>query len=280
MSTITDLTEKCTLLPEEKQKQVLDYAMKIEKGRNSPLELSPTYLSYNNLIWQIPAWGVAISTGVVVAACKIGETKGNFAIPIKQAQSFVLSFGLLLLVALNLLLYRFRSYQSAAAPEHRPSPPFQTKGNKSYGSCFSPPSANSVLQLCLCLTTGGVLGLTLVQLNDITFELAPITIVFATLFAGIISWLFCECFHERNVERIERLRKTPSDGNYSYHPQQVSTLFKNVLIGATILFIIGCLIGKDTNWFWRTTISMVVLGGSAIYLNYRSRKINGPTDQP
>ena len=48
-----------------------------------PLVLSETYLHYNNLIWQVPSWGLAIATGVVVAAHHVSsEQNASWIVPV------------------------------------------------------------------------------------------------------------------------------------------------------------------------------------------------------
>jgi len=141
-----------------------------------PLELSDTYRHYNSLIWQVPSWGVAIAAGAVIAADQIGKGPGTWTIPVKYVQALILLFGALLLSALATALYRYRAYQAASAPVPIPRPPFGEK-----------PGANRYLQLTLCLTSGGLLGLA----GAHGFSATRLVVI--GFMIGLAGWIFAEC---------------------------------------------------------------------------------------
>jgi hypothetical protein len=157
---------------------------------SKPLELSDTYRHFNSLIWQVPSWGVAIATAVIVAADQLGKDANTWTIPVKYVQASVLAFGAFLLTALAIALYRYRAYQAASAPEPSPTPPFRQQ-----------PKANLYLQGSLCLISGAVAGLAVAQ------ALSQIWLILSGLIAGIIGWIFAERGNEAVVKKINNLRK-------------------------------------------------------------------------
>lgn len=151
-----------------------------------PLELSETYLHYNNLIWQVPSWGLAIAAGVVVAAHQISNDQNvSWTVPVSWVRALVLFFGAFLLAALTVALYRYRGYQAASAPDPVPKPPFG-----------EPPAANRYLQGALCLTTGIILGLGLAE------GLAWWWLVLLGFLLGFFAWLLAERGHSKLVEKM------------------------------------------------------------------------------
>lgn len=121
------------------------------------LKLSEEYRHFNSLIWQVPSWGIAIAAGVIVAADRLErEDQSKCLTQVKCVQVCILFFGAVLLSALAIALYRYRAYQAAAVPYPVPKPPFGSKL-----------PANTFLQLAICLTAGGVFGLTLAKIAEI-----------------------------------------------------------------------------------------------------------------
>lgn len=160
------------------------------KNYKMPLELSETYRHLNSLIWQVPSWGIAISAGVIVAADQIGKYGDTWTIPIKYIQTLILLFGVFLLTALSIALYKYRASQAASAPYPIPSPPFRTK-----------PAANRYLQGAMCLTTGGIVGLAAAQFFSTGW------LIIIGLFIGIIVWIFAEYCNKLVIEEINNSYK-------------------------------------------------------------------------
>lgn len=158
---------------------------------NKPLELDETYRHFNSLIWQVPSLGVAIATGVIVAADQIGKSVNTWTIPVRWVQASTLLFGAFLLIALAIALYRYRAYQAASAPQPIPVPPFQQK-----------PAANRYLQGALCLTSGGVTGLAVAQAFSVAWFIG------IGLIAGSIGWILAERGNKAVVKRINQLDKS------------------------------------------------------------------------
>lgn len=157
-----------------------------------PLELSETFLHYNNLIWQVPSWGLAIAAGVVVAAQQITNENISWAVSVSWVRALVLFFGAFLLGALTVALHRYRGYQAASAPEPVPRPPFG-----------EPPAANRYLQGALSLTAGTILGLGLAE------GFARWWLVLLGVLVGLIAWSLAERAHGKLVKRMNGAANKP-----------------------------------------------------------------------
>lgn len=106
-----------------------------------PLQLSETYRDYDKLVWQVPTWGIAIATGVIVAAHAIeGVSSASH-----YWRAVTLLLGSVLLIALSWVVCKYRLFQAASVPSPLPVPPFDTGL-----------SGGAVLQWVL-LTAAGVL---------------------------------------------------------------------------------------------------------------------------
>ncbi|MDP3261089.1 MAG: hypothetical protein Q8M34_11005 [Thermodesulfovibrionales bacterium] len=138
------------------------------------LKLPDDYKHFDQLIWQVPSWGIAIATGVIVAAQQIGSSC-RWGITPNQVQALILGFGAVLLSALSIAVHKYRLFQSACLDKPLPKPPFGQK-----------PSAGRYMQGALLLTNGGLFGLTLTTLFEIR------TYIFLGFFLGIVSWLYIE----------------------------------------------------------------------------------------
>lgn len=157
---------------------------------NEPLELNETYRHINSLVWQIPSWGIAIATGVIVAAGQIGNIHANWLIPVTWVQASVLFIGFSLLLALSLALSRYLDYLAACAPCPIPSPPFNVR-----------PRATWWLQGAITVATGIIFGLFLVQLVHCKW----IIILGGGL--GVILWIYLYERHKKTRNKINEKRK-------------------------------------------------------------------------
>ncbi len=158
-----------------------------------PLCLSETFRHFNSQMWRIPSWGIAIATGVVLAANAIGkEPSSDWQIPTRYVQAVVLLFGFILLVPLTMLHHRFRAYEADSVPEGPlPKPPFDQA-----------PHAERYMQLALCMTTAGVLGLAAIQI----YPSAKIVIAIVAIVLGFIAWLILSKLHKSVVDKIKKSR--------------------------------------------------------------------------
>ena len=155
-----------------------------------PLELSETFRHFNTLMWQIPSWGIAIATGVILAANEIGkEGSQTWQIQLRYIQALVLLFGFFLLLTLTMLHHRFQAYQADSAPKRPlPKPPFDQV-----------PHVEQCMQLALCMTTAGLLALALIQI----IPKASICIIIVTFVLGSILWLILKLLHKSVVKKID-----------------------------------------------------------------------------
>ena len=170
----------------------LDRKFSPMESRNQPLQLSQTFRHFNSLMWQIPSWGIAIATGVFLAADHIGKSAdGHWIISVNWVQALVLFFGSFLLVALACALYRFRAYQAASAPIPVQRPPFG-----------QPPRADSWLQGAVCLTAGRLICASLMQ----AFSRPWLLLI--GLLVGAFGWRVAELSHAMVVQGIERQRSS------------------------------------------------------------------------
>jgi len=148
-----------------------------------PLELSETFRHFNSLMWQIPSWGIAIATGVILAANEIGKAASpGWEIHTRYVQALVILFGVILLVPLTMLHHRFRAYEADSAPKGPlPKPPFDKA-----------PHAERYMQLALCMTTAGLLALATIQIFP---EYKPKIVIVAFL-SGLIACIILEILHK------------------------------------------------------------------------------------
>ncbi|NQT59342.1 MAG: hypothetical protein HQ557_10210 [Bacteroidetes bacterium] len=158
-----------------------------------PLELSETFRHFNSLMWQIPSWGIAIATGVILAANEIGKAASpGWEIHTRYVQALVILFGVILLVPLTMLHHRFRAYEADSAPKGPlPKPPFDQA-----------PHAERYMQLALCMTTAGLLALATIQI----FPGHKILIVILAFLFGFIVWMILNKLHKSVVEEIKKAR--------------------------------------------------------------------------
>ena len=155
--------------------------------------LNETYRHFNSLIWQVPSWGIAITTAIIVGVDKLADRNmcrvADWAMPLIHLQALILTFGSFVLFTMAITLYRYRHFQAWATPHITPKPPFRCN-----------PSANGLLQGVLCLFTGTLLGLVFVQ------EFSSPYLVLAGLIAGIIFWCVLESKNKQIVNEINKNR--------------------------------------------------------------------------
>lgn len=146
---------------------------------NAPLSLNESYRHFDTLIWQVPSIGMAVGVGVVIGANQLDKPQG-WVLSLEHLKGIVLLLGGVLLTALAVALFKYRIFSSATTPIPLPKPPFGQW-----------PSAGSALQLSILLTTGTVLGLSLVQLSGCAalMVLGPLS--------GFVMWLAAEQYFNK-----------------------------------------------------------------------------------
>jgi hypothetical protein len=154
---------------------------------NGPLELNESYRHFDSLSWQLPSWGIAITSGVIFAANEIGKggVNGAWMIPTRYVQAAVLALGGILMTALSLGLLRYREFQAATVPTGFPSPPFGR-----------PPRAAKFLQFSMFLMSGTIVGLAGTQLLSCSCFLSLFIIVY------ILTWFVAERHLKKEIAKI------------------------------------------------------------------------------
>lgn len=163
-------------------------AVDSEAGERRSLDLSETYRHFDTLIWQVPSAGMAAGVGSVIAAAQIEDAEG-WLLSLEQVRGVVLLLGAILQSALTVALLKIRIFSTASTPLPLPlpKPPFGEG-----------PSAGSVLQLSISLTTGIVWGLAVAQIAAAKWFVGLSIGSGAAL--GVIAWIATE-------KRLSRCRK-------------------------------------------------------------------------
>ncbi len=170
-----------------------------------PLKLTKSYIHFDHLIWQVPAVGVAIAGGIVVAADQIEFSKGYLSISAQCVRALIVFFGALITGALGLIVCKFRIFQSATIPREWLN--FPDGASLPFGIR---PSGGFLLQLVLFVTSGGMAGLALANASQ-----QPWCII-GGLFLGVIGGLIVEhCYFERARDAVNAVRYAEENA----HPQ-------------------------------------------------------------
>lgn len=147
------------------------------------------YRHFDELIWQVPSWAIAIAAGVVLAANEIGKSNDStnpWSMPVEHVQALVLAFGFVLCAALTIALYKYRIFQASTLPRPLPVPPFR-----------QPPKAARYLQGAMSAVCGGLLGLALSQLFP-----SCVAVFWIAVVLGIVCWVGTEICAKEIIEKI------------------------------------------------------------------------------
>lgn len=161
-----------------------------EAREHRSLDLSETYRHFDTLIWQVPSIGMAAGVGAVIAAAQIENAEG-WLLSLEQVRGVVLLLGAILQSALTLALLKYRIFSTASTPVPLPKPPFGEW-----------PSAGSMLQLSMTLTTGIVWGFAVAQIAAAKWFVGLSIGSGAAL--GVIAWIATEKCLSRCRKAMDR----------------------------------------------------------------------------
>lgn len=176
--------------------------------------LGDNYRHYNSLIWQVPSWGSAIGSGIIVAAFSLDPNKFDSKVLYFLVRCSILLFGTVFLIVLCLTLWRYRVYQASFVNRHiKQKPPFETgiKANRwlqfvMFLSCgmsawFALPD--------VCLLFGRLIGLEL----DNCANAFRLLLAFPVICGVIIAFIYWECRYDEVVGLYKKLDHIYAESN-------------------------------------------------------------------
>lgn len=164
-------------------------------------EYSEDYKHFDNLIWQIPTWSVAIFTGILIGANEIiKDTSPSWPIEKDTLLALIFFSGFIFLFTLSYTLHRFSCHQ------------LNTKGAES--------PCRYIKLGAIKLGAQFLLQFTVSYLTTVFFALFLYTVVHKVWFTLIVAVFFIisiTYFYERKIYDA-RKRKETSKGNPKQPP--------------------------------------------------------------
>lgn len=148
---------------------------------------SEAYRHFDNIIWQVPTWGIAVSAGTIVAAVEMNSAPSIGTIAVIHAQFLVLLFGAALLGCLAMVVCKARVHQTSTLLGIALSPPFSYKM-----------SAGKLLQAIICYVSAGLLWLSVTVVAPSKWS----TVLCVAI--AILFWRYVEGLHSGAKSEMEK----------------------------------------------------------------------------